>query len=888
MDAALTKALIEWLRPLTSRVRTDATALKTPGEPQSKWRHNEPLTDDRLADHLAGKAGRGTAPIKPGESVTCVGLLDFDSHRGESSWSEMVAAAQSVMDLLELDGYPVMPFRSSGGNGIHLVVLWDQPQDAHSVRVMLVNTLAALGYSNGTKGVAQGEIEVFPKSDEVRAGKFGNQFILPLFNNSVPLEPMLGLEPMDKEYALQLTWRFADPVPVVERPVADRVTADDADPIERVRSALFSIPNEQADYEPWFALMCAVHEATGGSEDGFDLFNEWSAQIAEHDERETRKKYDSISAAGSTRNAITRASLYHRAGLHGWSDVAPPDADGFEDVPQADVQRAVAEIRAEKADQKEAKRAALAQATEIAKGITDSVDMRDELVPCLRRLLNTFPELRTESLSLLRTTGKAVGSPLTQADAVHMLVGPRTPTVKAPRPLTEFGNAERMLDKYGSGLMYVPEIDCWYTWTGVYWERTSDVWVEHLAKETVRDLGEEAKDLDSSELGDFFEFCRISQQARMVSNMVKLAKSDPRVLVPAKELDRQSHLLGVENGIVDLRTGKLLPPDPEARITLCAGCKYDPTAKAPVFEQTISDVFFEDQSMVEYVLRTFGYALQGEPTEDIMFIAFGNGANGKSTIFNAVRRAFGGYARSADAASFVSDSKQGGAGGAREDLVRLRGARFVYVNEPDENGELREGVVKSMTGGDAITARGVYAKDSVEIEPTWTVFMPTNHKPIIKGSDNGIWRRMGMLPFERNFETDKVRVKDGKRADKLLAELPGILNLIVRAGLKYRAEGLRAPSKVLAARDSYRAQMDLLAEWLDECCEIGEGHVCEIRNLWVSWETFAKSRGLLNYIRSSTALGRRLDSRFAPTRLNGGVRARIGIRLKAETEFLPG
>ena len=562
--------------------------------------------------------------------------------------------------------------------------------------------------------------------------------------------------------------------------------------------------------------------------------------------------------------------------------------EGFEDVPQADVQRAVAEIRAEKADQKEAKRAALAQATEIAKGITDSVDMRDELVPCLRRLLNTFPELRTESLSLLRTTGKAVGSPLTQADAVHMLVGPRTPTVKAPRPLTEFGNAERMLDKYGTGLMYVPEIDCWYTWTGVYWERTSDVWVEHLAKETVRDLGEEAKDLDSSELGDFFEFCRISQQARMVSNMVKLAKSDPRVLVPAKELDRQSHLLGVENGIVDLRTGKLLPPDPEARITLCAGCKYDPSAKAPVFEQTISDVFFEDQSLVEYVLRTFGYALQGEPTEDIMFIAFGNGANGKSTIFNAVRRAFGGYARSADASSFVSDSKQGGAGGAREDLVRLRGARFVYVNEPDENGELREGVVKSMTGGDAITARGVYAKDSVEIEPTWTVFMPTNHKPIIKGSDNGIWRRMGMLPFERNFETDKVRVKDGKRAEKLLAELPGILNLIVRAGLKYRAEGLRAPSKVLAARESYRAQMDLLAEWLDECCEIGDEHVCEMRNLWLSWETFAKSRGLLNYIRSSTALGRRLDSRFAQRKLTGGVRARMGIRLKAETEFLPG
>ena len=164
------------------------------------------------------------------------------------------------------------------------------------------------------------------------------------------------------------------------------------------------------------------------------------------------------------------------------------------------------------------------------------------------------------------------------------------------------------------------------------------------------------------EPAEFYQFCALSQRAVMVHNMVALAESDPRVVVPASELDKHSHFLGVRNGVVDLRTGALLPPDPELRITLTAACNYEPRAKAPVFERTISDVFYDDPEMVEFVMRTFGYALCGSPTEDIMFIAFGNGANGKSTIFNAVRKAFGGYARSADASSFVTDGK-GGRGG---------------------------------------------------------------------------------------------------------------------------------------------------------------------------------------------------------------------------------
>ena len=179
----------------------------------------------------------------------------------------------------------------------------------------------------------------------------------------------------------------------------------------------------------------------------------------------------------------------------------------------------------------------------------------------------------------------------------------------------------------------------------------------------------------------------------------------------------------------------------------------------------------------------------------------------------------------------MSDSAGGNAGGPREDLVRLRGSRFVYVNEPDENGELREGTVKSMTGGDVITARGQRAIHSIEILPTWVVFMPTNHKPIVKGSDNGIWRRLKLIPFERDFDNDKTIIKDPLRAEKLKAELPGILSLIVRSAVRYQREGLSEPNSVRAARDSYRTQMDLLAEWLDDCCEVVQGGIFQIHLL---------------------------------------------------------
>lgn len=514
----------------------------------------------------------------------------------------------------------------------------------------------------------------------------------------------------------------------------------------------------------------------------------------------------------------------------------------------------------------------------------DSLKLGTEVAKKLRGLMPADTLIQNEIVSAFQKHMLSVAETrMPIAQIRDLLIGSKAPRVLAKRPMTEFGNADRMLDRYAEGLMYVPEIERWYIWTGYYWRQAVTVEIAHLAKEVIRDLYKEAADIAEDQRAEFFEFCSISQRAYMVANMVTLASSDPRVVVPAAELDKHPHLLGVANGVVDLRNGKLLPPDKEYHITLNTGCPYDAHAQAPLFEQTLLDVFSGSKEEVDFFLRCIGYALQGNPTQDVMFIPFGDGSNGKSTVFGVAQAVFGGYALSADPASFVSAGVGlQNAGGPREDLVRMRGARLVYVNEPDENSELREGMVKAMTGGDAITARGVNAKNSLQFMPTWTIVMPTNHKPIIKGTDNGIWRRIVTMPFLRNFESDPTVKKDAGRREKLMAEREGILAMFVRGGLEYARLGLALPDSIRASRDQYREDMDLLAEWLEVCCEVGEDFKEQSTRLWTSWEQFAKNRGLQHFIKSSAALGRRMEQKFPAKKGTGGSRYRMGLRLKAD------
>lgn len=800
---------VDALSPILARARRDVHGVRGARGNQCK---KAPLTDALLREHVAGGTRRGVYFGQPGSPHVQLALFDLDSHKGTTPWPDMQAAALAIIIAAETRGLRPIPFRSSGGAGIHVYVLWDAPQDARSVRALLRAALAAAGFEDGTGGVAARQVEIFPKQDV--CSDFGHMVLLPLGGQSVPLDPF-ELDDMPREWILSMEWPASRPVPAAP-PDTREAGATPAAPVDyaHVASMVDAIPNAGVDELPYeggpdgrdyLSLIIAIHRACHGSDAGRALAHRLAARSAKYVPSDVDKRYDSVTdrSGGITVKTLEAAARY----FSGWE---APCEDDFE--------------------------------------------------------------------VLARTEAAAVGGPASHPRATY-------------RARTEFGNAERMLDRYGAGLMYVPELEAWFIWTGVYWRRAVQVELENMAKETIRALPDEAEELQTAEERiEFFKFCATCQKAAMVSNMIRLAASDPRVVVSVTELDRHSHLLGVANGAVDLRTGELLAPDKDHRITVVTPVEYDPRAAGPLFEQTVRDVFFDDAEQVEFFQRLIGYSLLGTPREDLLVIPHGVGSNGKSTVLGKIRDALGAHAKSASAETFLSASGGQGAaaGAAREDLLRLRGARFVYVGEPDEGSELREGLIKAMTGGDPIPARGLWSKTTIEVVPTWVAFMPTNHKPIVKGDDHAIWRRLMLVPFERNFDKDATIKKDPSRAERLAAELPGVLAWCVRGAIAYQQHGLRPPASVAAARDAYKADMDLLADWIDACCRVGRDAAATTDALWRSWRAFAEQRGELRFIANSRALGRRLAARgFSQIRDTLGVRGRgfAGICVNDDVDF---
>jgi hypothetical protein len=322
--------LIAALEPLTSRARTDVTAIKA--QTGMAWTR-EPLTEARLKRHLDGTMPRGVCPIKAGESTTRIALFDLDSHKGQTPWAEMIGVAACLADTAQGYGVELIPFRSTGGNGIHLFAVWDASQDAFSVRQLCKSVLEDIGFKDGAKGVAQGEIEVFPKQDSVPEHGFGNQFILPLAGKSAPLEPLCDYEVMDREYALQLAWTPSAPVPVLERPVRELALGNTQVQPSQLRDALAAIPNDTSPlgYDEWRDIISGIHHATGGSDEGYALALEFSARAPHFDEDELAiKVWAWLDQKGETANPITERTIFAKAREHGWQDVA--SADDFEDL----------------------------------------------------------------------------------------------------------------------------------------------------------------------------------------------------------------------------------------------------------------------------------------------------------------------------------------------------------------------------------------------------------------------------------------------------------------------------------------------------------------------------------------------------------------------------
>jgi putative DNA primase/helicase len=436
--------------------------------------------------------------------------------------------------------------------------------------------------------------------------------------------------------------------------------------------------------------------------------------------------------------------------------------------------------------------------------------------------------------------------------------------VVGPFNLTDLGNAERLAARHGDDLRYVPQLG-WHVWDGRRWRPDGDGEVHRRAKQVARAVAHDAVELDDADARKRqLAWAMRSEQHPKLQAMVAVAETDASLVVAVDELDRDRYALNVRNGTLDLQASRLHPHRRSLHITKLAPVDYQPGRPAPIWQRFLETIFAGDAELISFVQRALGYSLTGATDEQVLFLLHGRGANGKSTFVETVRALLGDYAQQAPAEMLMQSRSSRGS--ASPDLARLPGARFVAAVETGEGRRLDEPLVKQLTGGDRIAARRLY-RDVFEFAPTHKLWLATNHLPQIGGTDDAIWRRIRLIPFAVTIpEADR----DTKLPGKLRAELPGILAWAVEGCSRYLADGLLPPDTVQAATSGYRADMDELGAFLDECCYLGDdgqAGAAELLTLYGYWAQANSATPI-----TSAQLSRSLVERgFQRHRLSGGV-----------------
>jgi len=425
-------------------------------------------------------------------------------------------------------------------------------------------------------------------------------------------------------------------------------------------------------------------------------------------------------------------------------------------------------------------------------------------------------------------------------------------------PLTDLGNAERLIARHGADLRYDVDSGVWLAWTGKLWQPDVTGRVDRLAREVVRGLYDLLKDCtDSRERDDLYGHIKRSESDTRLGAMVKLAKFCSGVPVQSKDLDRDPWALNVLNGTLDLRTGELHPHRREDLITKLAPVEHDERAACPRWERFLSEIFAGDGELISFVQRAAGYSLTGDTSEQCFFMLHGNGSNGKSTMLTALREILADYHRKAGTDTLINRDES-----ASNDIARLRGARMVSAIEASPGRKLAEALVKELTGGDAMRARFLY-QEFFEFVPEFKLWLACNHLPHIDGQEYAMWRRIRLIPFKVQFQDADAPTgpyKDMMLPDKLRMEYPGILAWLVRGCLAWQSEGLGTARAVKAATGKYREDMDVLADFFAECCVIHPDAKAKSSVLYATYSEWAKGRGE-KYPLAGRTFSQRLEER---------------------------
>lgn len=455
----------------------------------------------------------------------------------------------------------------------------------------------------------------------------------------------------------------------------------------------------------------------------------------------------------------------------------------------------------------------------------------------------------------------------------------KTVEIKLNHHLTDLGNARRLIDNNKDNIKYCNKVD-WFYFNSEIWKQDEQSYILKLATETAEKITEEiTENSDQDEIEMILKHSRSSQQLSKLKAMIEVAKSIENVTIQPTKFDQDNFLFCVKNGILDLKENKLIEFNKEQYISKQSLVKYDKNAKCDNWIKFLNKIFDNNQEIINYLKRAVGYSLTGSTEEQIMLLLWGSGSNGKSVFCETLKLLHGDYAVSTNIDMLLIDSK-GKADTSTNSLARLKGQRLVLGSEIPQNAKFNESRIKEITGQDTISARFLF-KEFFDFIPNFKLFIRSNYRPEITGEDLGIWRRIHCVPFNINItETEK----DKNLLNKLKLELSGILNWALEGVQDWLIQGLNAPSIITQSVQNYKDEMDIVGQWIDDCCEIDSKSKISSKLLLKNFNDWAISQGERH--RSMRYLKPALENRGFYRQSTIGGKFYVGLRLKEEINYI--
>lgn len=459
---------------------------------------------------------------------------------------------------------------------------------------------------------------------------------------------------------------------------------------------------------------------------------------------------------------------------------------------------------------------------------------------------------------------------------------PESITEQEDRILGDKQNGELFARYYRGQFLYVWQLDQWFRWNNIIWEECTGGEIEAAAKQVSTVIANKA--LEALKSGDesgnsrrLFSHALKAQNNQQIKSMIALARSESGM--SEKNVDRlnnDTHLLGVKNGVVDLKTGSLICPEPTMLITKQCNASYFPDAECPQWLKFLNEVFQGKQELIDSIQRLLGYTFTGSVTEEIMVICYGFGANGKSVMSNVIQHVVGNYGKTGSPS--LLKSRRDDDSSPRSDIAGLAGYRYISLNEMQSGDRLDEQVVKLLAGREAISARALY-KDHMTYKPSGKVWLKTNHKPVVKEDDDGIWRRLVVIPFDRKFAEGE---RDPNLEEKLIQEADGILGWIIQGAVKWYQDGLSICPTIKQESAEYRTESDLLGHFLEERVKFDDAVRSIQTDVYFFYQNWCRTNGTnpLSKIR----LTQKLKERGVRQLASNGKRFYLGIELAQTIE----